>query len=148
MLPEGLRDQLGDLLEHKGTRETLVDNMVKMTKEAHETHNKPIVTTIARNYMARAGSPLRGRTAHAGNAYGGQYRPPRADHSGFYTEDFGQDETGIRDDGNDFEHADIDFDRFGAGTLPERDRVLLKTCLLYTSPSPRDKRQSRMPSSA
>ena len=26
--------------------------------------------------------------------------------------------------------------------------VLLSTCLLYTSPSPRDKRQSRMPSSA
>ena len=26
--------------------------------------------------------------------------------------------------------------------------VLLRTCLLYTSPSPRDKRQSRMPSSA
>ena len=27
-------------------------------------------------------------------------------------------------------------------------RVAIKTCLLYTSPSPRDKRQSRMPSSA
>ena len=27
-------------------------------------------------------------------------------------------------------------------------RWLLKSCLLYTSPSPRDKRQSRMPSSA
>ena len=27
-------------------------------------------------------------------------------------------------------------------------KVLHKTCLLYTSPSPRDKRQSRMPSSA
>ena len=26
--------------------------------------------------------------------------------------------------------------------------ALLKSCLLYTSPSPRDKRQSRMPSSA
>ena len=26
--------------------------------------------------------------------------------------------------------------------------MLLETCLLYTSPSPRDKRQSRMPSSA
>ena len=26
--------------------------------------------------------------------------------------------------------------------------TFLKTCLLYTSPSPRDKRQSRMPSSA
>ena len=28
------------------------------------------------------------------------------------------------------------------------DRLLVKPCLLYTSPSPRDKRQSRMPSSA
>ena len=28
------------------------------------------------------------------------------------------------------------------------DNALLHTCLLYTSPSPRDKRQSRMPSSA
>ena len=27
-------------------------------------------------------------------------------------------------------------------------RILGYTCLLYTSPSPRDKRQSRMPSSA
>ena len=27
-------------------------------------------------------------------------------------------------------------------------RALLKTCLLYTSPSPRDQRGSRMPSSA
>ena len=26
--------------------------------------------------------------------------------------------------------------------------IEIKTCLLYTSPSPRDKRQSRMPSSA
>ena len=29
----------------------------------------------------------------------------------------------------------------------EKDREV-ETCLLYTSPSPRDKRQSRMPSSA
>ena len=29
-----------------------------------------------------------------------------------------------------------------------RDRVVGEGCLLYTSPSPRDKRQSRMPSSA
>ena len=28
------------------------------------------------------------------------------------------------------------------------DEDQTKTCLLYTSPSPRDKRQSRMPSSA
>ena len=28
------------------------------------------------------------------------------------------------------------------------DKVLYDDCLLYTSPSPRDKRQSRMPSSA
>ena len=32
----------------------------------------------------------------------------------------------------------------GAWVLPEQDGF----CLLYTSPSPRDKRQSRMPSSA
>ena len=31
---------------------------------------------------------------------------------------------------------------------PARKRELLLVCLLYTSPSPRDKRQSRMPSSA
>ena len=34
---------------------------------------------------------------------------------------------------------------FAAGDLPD---VIYHTCLLYTSPSPRDKRQSRMPSSA
>ena len=35
-------------------------------------------------------------------------------------------------------------------SLEEPDKKLLKekSCLLYTSPSPRDKRQSRMPSSA
>ena len=32
--------------------------------------------------------------------------------------------------------------------VPLRLREWVKTCLLYTSPSPRDKRQSRMPSSA
>ena len=31
---------------------------------------------------------------------------------------------------------------------PERVAKLVQTCLLHTSPSPRDKRQSRMPSSA
>ena len=30
----------------------------------------------------------------------------------------------------------------------EYDETLVEGCLLYTSPSPRDKRQSRMPSSA
>ena len=32
--------------------------------------------------------------------------------------------------------------------LKEKDRLELKTCLLYTSPSPRDGLLSRMPSSA
>ena len=31
---------------------------------------------------------------------------------------------------------------------PKMAKALRKACLLYTSPSPRDKRQSRMPSSA
>ena len=32
--------------------------------------------------------------------------------------------------------------------LADRDVLAARACLLYTSPSPRDKRQSRMPSSA
>ena len=35
-----------------------------------------------------------------------------------------------------------------ANAEPKEKDALLKNCLLYTSPSPRDKRQSRMPSSA
>ena len=31
--------------------------------------------------------------------------------------------------------------------IPSVERAFLSNCLLYTSPSPRDKRQSRMPSS-
>ena len=42
---------------------------------------------------------------------------------------------------------DYIFPMFKANTLYEGE-YLLGTCLLYTSPSPRDKRQSRMPSSA
>ena len=34
------------------------------------------------------------------------------------------------------------------GWVDNLETTLLTTCLLYTSPSPRDKRQSRMPSSA
>ena len=37
----------------------------------------------------------------------------------------------------------------GASHLEGLEKVIkLSSCLLYTSPSPRDKRQSRMPSSA
>ena len=35
-----------------------------------------------------------------------------------------------------------------AGALRTRQRVARNTCLLYTSPSPRDRTRSRMPSSA
>ena len=40
----------------------------------------------------------------------------------------------------------VDLPESSADSLPEEQEPL--TCLLYTSPSPRDKRQSRMPSSA
>ena len=40
------------------------------------------------------------------------------------------------------------YGEFFAGYDEDPEEVLSKTCLLYTSPSPRDKRQSRMPSSA
>ena len=35
-----------------------------------------------------------------------------------------------------------------AKNLTDELEIVARTCLLYTSPSPRDKRQSRMPSSA
>ena len=42
-----------------------------------------------------------------------------------------------------------DLERFGtAPRASPRQSDLMIVCLLYTSPSPRDKRQSRMPSSA
>ena len=37
---------------------------------------------------------------------------------------------------------------FSLMSLFLRADIIVKSCLLYTSPSPRDKRQSRMPSSA
>ena len=39
-------------------------------------------------------------------------------------------------------------DNLGFGLRSWRYSMLVENCLLYTSPSPRDKRQSRMPSSA
>ena len=39
-------------------------------------------------------------------------------------------------------------DKFCIELLTARTNYELMICLLYTSPSPRDKRQSRMPSSA
>ena len=40
------------------------------------------------------------------------------------------------------------FAHFGAETLLTSDPADVLACLLYTSPSPRDMRRSRMPSSA
>ena len=52
----------------------------------------------------------------------------------------------------DFEFGAIDqevfAERFFADRRPLDGEALRGICLLYTSPSPRDKRQSRMPSSA
>ena len=42
---------------------------------------------------------------------------------------------------NSLINSDIDF-------IDEKSFMVLRTCLLYTSPSPRDRQKSRMPSSA
>ena len=39
-------------------------------------------------------------------------------------------------------------DQFGDILVPVEEVVEMKACLLYTSPSPRDRTRSRMPSSA
>ena len=49
------------------------------------------------------------------------------------------------------EIIDLDIESFDILQFPSgysNLTYLIKSCLLYTSPSPRDKRQSRMPSSA
>ena len=47
------------------------------------------------------------------------------------------------------ENAEYKYTLAFVGFSDEREGAVLElTCLLYTSPSPRDKRQSRMPSSA
>ena len=43
-------------------------------------------------------------------------------------------------------HMEVDFD--GTKALGNYEVLALNTCLLYTSPSPRDRTRSRMPSSA
>ena len=47
----------------------------------------------------------------------------------------------------DYPHGKFTLAFVGYGSEKENSVIEL-TCLLYTSPSPRDKRQSRMPSSA
>ena len=54
-------------------------------------------------------------------------------------------------DYDSFQHGDLifDYDALMSSTGYGLDDVArIQACLLYTSPSPRDKRQSRMPSSA
>ena len=41
-----------------------------------------------------------------------------------------------------------DYEELYFGEVTEPEAIAFLSCLLYTSPSPRDKRQSRMPSSA
>ena len=46
------------------------------------------------------------------------------------------------------DQLELDLNKINIILDPFKFKLVLKTCLLYTSPSPRDKRQSRMPSSA
>ena len=52
----------------------------------------------------------------------------------------------LLDDGAEVFYCDHHF----AGDIPEHEKLtsIINTCLLYTSPSPRDRQKSRMPSSA
>ena len=54
----------------------------------------------------------------------------------------------IRDEYNNGSSAPIDIDDYYRGGSLVRANASNNTCLLYTSPSPRDRTRSRMPSSA
>ena len=72
----------------------------------------------------------------------------------YFTADIGDEVTGDLDIYVTFGAADLQGSALvhlksdTAGTGLKVESVLSSGCLLYTSPSPRDKRQSRMPSSA
>ena len=53
-----------------------------------------------------------------------------------------------RDDVFSIEFVDMESAQAFAAKFPKYCKVLVRTCLLYTSPSPRDGLLSRMPSSA
>ena len=50
--------------------------------------------------------------------------------------------------GTMIQQADLTAEDFGGEEYEGCNEYLVQTCLLYTSPSPRDQRGSRMPSSA
>ena len=50
--------------------------------------------------------------------------------------------------GDEVPEGHYEEDNMKATVVPNRNKILLQTCLLYTSPSPRDRQKSRMPSSA
>ena len=57
----------------------------------------------------------------------------------------------IEEDSSDLTSSYSEKDTLNLSRVIEKNRKIIKryqACLLYTSPSPRDKRQSRMPSSA
>ena len=123
-LPVELQDQLGELLDDERTRETLVDNMRSLTKEAQQ---RPIVSipTDASNYMHRAGSPQRGRIGFPVSRMGSSYKPPRIDYSGFYSEPENRDETGYRRDGQQNDSINVDFSKLGSGRLAAKEQTML-----------------------
>ena len=56
------------------------------------------------------------------------------------------DENYLREE--DYQHVDLLTNLMLASVPLMEEDIKFRNCLLYTSPSPRDKRQSRMPSSA
>ena len=54
----------------------------------------------------------------------------------------------IEEDSNDLTSGYSEKDTLNLSRVIEKNRKIIKSCLLYTSPSPRDATLSRMPSSA
>ena len=144
-LPNELQNQLGELLENKQTRETLVDHMVEMTNDAQQRPARPKVPNASHNYMNRAGSPLRGRFGdyHIERRDVGRL-PPRIDYSGYQGDWEGDwDRDRERNRRRPTESVDIDFSKFAGGPLSDQDQVRLKALasLMVVSLVPRLKEE-------
>ena len=127
LLPSDLQGQLGELLENRQTRETLVGHMVEMTNEVQQRPVRSRFQNASQNYMNRAGSPLRGRFGGYQSHRNRGFSPPRIDYADYHTDWEGDWDRGrTRERRRPPDSVDLDFDQFEGGTLSDQDRARLK----------------------
>ena len=147
------------------------EKALKILRKVSETFNVPTVTDIHTNEDAAKAAEYvdilqipaflvrqtdlvvaAAETGKTVNLKKGQFMSPEAmQHAVRKVKDSGNENAMITDRGTMFGYQDMVVDFRGIPTMKEYATTILDvthSCLLYTSPSPRDRQKSRMPSSA